>query len=66
MQPDSATPAPTDRSISPATITAVMPNAITPSIETVRSTFSRLPSVEKPGANATSRTTSTMRIASIV
>src|SRR4051812_45272128 len=45
MQPANATPEPTDRSISPQMITAVMPKAMMPSMETVRSTLRKLPSV---------------------
>ncbi len=64
--PARATAAPTDRSISPAMITAVMPNAMMPSIDTVRSTLKKLPSVAKPGATTMRTTTMTSRIASIV
>ena len=51
--PDSAAPAPTDRSISPEMITIVMPKAMMPCIVTLRSTFRRLPRVAKPGAVTT-------------
>ena len=50
MQPASAAPAPTERSISPEMITAVMPKAMIPIIETARSTLRRLLMLAKPGA----------------
>ena len=65
MQPASAAPAPTDRSISPEMITAVMPKAMMPSSAPVRSTFSRFRTLAKPGAMKIRTTISTTRITSI-
>ena len=59
-------PGPTDRSISPEMITAVMPKAMMPSIDPVRSTLSTFPvALQSPARCRSGTTTSTSKIISI-